>query len=151
MAAALSGLLVIPVLLFGSELVGYIPQAALAGVLLVVAWGMIDKTAVRRLWKAAPETRLLLAEAQLGAGRLDQADSPRVKHPESRIGGRDPVQRLAGAVGAAVIDADHIEGLAQGLPPQRRQRGAQVGPGVVHRKKDRDPGDALHGGGDTMP
>jgi SulP family sulfate permease len=49
------------VLLLGSQLIGYIPQSALAGVLLVVAWGMIDKTAVRRLWLAAPETRLLLA------------------------------------------------------------------------------------------
>ncbi len=61
MAAALSGLVVLPVLLFGSQLIGYIPQSALAGVLLVVAWGMVDKTAVRRLWSAAPETRLLLA------------------------------------------------------------------------------------------
>jgi SulP family sulfate permease len=61
MAAALSGLVVLPVLLLGSQLIGYIPQSALAGVLLVVAWGMIDKTAVRRLWSASPETRLLLA------------------------------------------------------------------------------------------
>jgi SulP family sulfate permease len=60
MAAALSGLIVVPVLLFGSRLIGYIPQSALAGVLLVVAWGMVDKAAVRRLWRASPETRLLL-------------------------------------------------------------------------------------------
>jgi SulP family sulfate permease len=59
-AATLSGLLVLPVLLLGSRLVGYVPQAALAGVLLFVAWGMVDKTAVRRLWLASPETRLLL-------------------------------------------------------------------------------------------
>jgi SulP family sulfate permease len=61
MAAVLSGLIVFPVLFFGSALVGYIPLSALAGVLLFVAWAMIDKTAVRRLWRAAPETRLLLA------------------------------------------------------------------------------------------
>jgi SulP family sulfate permease len=60
MAAALSGLLVIPVIFLGSASIGSIPQSALAGVLLVVAWGMIDKAAVRRLWSAAPETRLLL-------------------------------------------------------------------------------------------
>ena len=61
MASALSGLVALPVLVFGSQLVGYIPQSALAGLLLVVAWGMVDKTAVRRLWAASPETRLLLA------------------------------------------------------------------------------------------
>jgi SulP family sulfate permease len=60
MAAALSGLIVLPLLLFGSRLVGYIPQAALAGVLLVVAYRMVDKTALRRLWRASPETRLLV-------------------------------------------------------------------------------------------
>jgi SulP family sulfate permease len=59
-AAALSGLIVVPLLLFASPLVGYIPQAALAGVLLAVAWGMVDRGAVRRLWRASPETRLLL-------------------------------------------------------------------------------------------
>ncbi|MCG6928682.1 MAG: STAS domain-containing protein [Acidobacteria bacterium] len=61
MASALSGLVVLPVLFLGSGLVGYIPQSALAGLLLVVAWGMVDKTAVRRLWAASPETRLLLS------------------------------------------------------------------------------------------
>jgi SulP family sulfate permease len=60
MAAGISALLVLPVLLLGSQLIGSIPQAALAGVLLAVAWGMVDKTAVRRLWGASPETRLLL-------------------------------------------------------------------------------------------
>jgi SulP family sulfate permease len=60
MAAALSGLFVVPLLLFGSQLVGYIPQAALAGVLLAVAYRMVDKAAVRRLWRASPETRLLV-------------------------------------------------------------------------------------------
>jgi SulP family sulfate permease len=61
MASALSGVVALPVLVFGSQLVGYIPQSALAGLLLAVAWGMVDKTAVRRLWAASPETRLLLA------------------------------------------------------------------------------------------
>jgi SulP family sulfate permease len=60
MAAALSGLMVFPALLFGSRFVGYVPQSALAGVLLAVAYGMVDKTALRRLWRASPETRLLV-------------------------------------------------------------------------------------------
>jgi SulP family sulfate permease len=60
MAATLSGLIVVPVLLFGSRLLGYVPQSALAGVLLVVAYGMVDRAALRRLWHASPETRLLV-------------------------------------------------------------------------------------------
>jgi SulP family sulfate permease len=60
MAAALSGLIVVPLLLFGSHLVGFIPQAALAGVLLAVAYRMVDKTALQRLWRASPDTRLLV-------------------------------------------------------------------------------------------
>ena len=60
LAPVLSGLFVVPVLLFGVGLIGAIPQAALAGVLLAVAWGMVDREAVRRLWVASAETRLLL-------------------------------------------------------------------------------------------
>ncbi len=60
LAAVLSGLFVVPVLLFGAGLIEAIPQAALAGVLLAVAWGMVDRGAVRRLWVASAETRLLL-------------------------------------------------------------------------------------------
>ncbi len=60
LASVLSGLFVLPVLLFGAGLIGAIPQAALAGVLLVVAFGMVDRGAVRRLWFASAETRLLL-------------------------------------------------------------------------------------------
>jgi SulP family sulfate permease len=52
---------VIPALLFGGRLVGRIPQAALAGVLLVIAAGMIDRRAITLAWRAAPEPRLLLA------------------------------------------------------------------------------------------
>lgn len=60
LAAVLSGLVVLPLLLFGSQLVGHLPQSALAGVLLVVAWAMVDRSAVKRLWRASSETRLLL-------------------------------------------------------------------------------------------
>jgi SulP family sulfate permease len=60
LAAVLSGLFALPALLFGAGLIGAIPQAALAGVLLVVAFEMVDRDAVRRLWFASAETRLLL-------------------------------------------------------------------------------------------
>jgi SulP family sulfate permease len=59
-AAAFSGLFVVPVVLLGAPLVGHIPQASLAGVLLAVAYNMIDRHSARRLWRASGETRLLL-------------------------------------------------------------------------------------------
>ncbi len=57
-AAVISGILLVA----GGTLAGSIPQASLAGVLIVVAVRMIDWHGMRRLWKASNETRLLLAE-----------------------------------------------------------------------------------------
>jgi SulP family sulfate permease len=57
-AAIVSGI----VLLAGGNLAGWIPQASLAGVLLVIAFRMINWSGMRRLWKASHETRLLLVE-----------------------------------------------------------------------------------------
>lgn len=57
-AAILTGI----ILLAGGELAGWIPQASLAGVLLVIAARMIDWAGMRRLWNASRETRLLLVE-----------------------------------------------------------------------------------------
>ena len=57
-AAVVSGI----VLLIGGNLAGWIPQASLAGVLLVIAARMIDWRGMRRLWRASRETRLLLVE-----------------------------------------------------------------------------------------
>ena len=59
-AAAAGALLTLPILLFAGRFVGEIPQACLAGVLIAIAWRMIDRTAMRRLWNASAETRLLL-------------------------------------------------------------------------------------------
>ena len=50
------------ILLTGGGLAGRIPQASLAGVLLVIAARMIDWNGMRRLWNASGETRLLLVE-----------------------------------------------------------------------------------------
>ena len=55
-----------PILLFGRALVGEIPQASLAGVLFVIAFRMIDRAAIARLWRASAETRLLLVLTLLG-------------------------------------------------------------------------------------
>jgi len=59
LAAASGALLVLPFLLFGASLAGAIPEASLAGVMLLTAWRMIPRESVRRLWRATPETRLL--------------------------------------------------------------------------------------------
>jgi SulP family sulfate permease len=59
-AAAAAALLTLPILLFAGPLVGFVPQASLAGVLVFTAWRMPDWTAIRRLWNATQETRLLL-------------------------------------------------------------------------------------------
>ena len=49
-------------LIAGGNLAGWIPQASLAGVLLVIAVRMIDWRGMQRLWRASHETRLLLVE-----------------------------------------------------------------------------------------
>ncbi|MCM2255758.1 MAG: SulP family inorganic anion transporter [Vicinamibacteria bacterium] len=60
LAAVAAAAFTLPMLLYGGHLVGLIPQASLAAILFVTAWRMPDWTAIRRLWKATPETRLLL-------------------------------------------------------------------------------------------
>lgn len=60
LAAVAGALFTAPILLFGGRLVGEIPQASLAGVLFVIAFRMVDRDAIRRLWRASAETRLLL-------------------------------------------------------------------------------------------
>ena len=59
-AAAAAALFTLPILLFAGRFVGDIPEACLAGVLFATAWRMIDREAMRRLWRASAETRLLL-------------------------------------------------------------------------------------------
>jgi SulP family sulfate permease len=62
LAAAVAAVASGVVLLIGGNLAGWIPQASLAGVLLVIAARMIDWKGMLRLWRASRETRLLLAE-----------------------------------------------------------------------------------------
>lgn len=60
LAPVAAALFTLPMLLYGGRLVGLVPQASLAAILFVTAWRMPDWTAIRRLWRATPETRLLL-------------------------------------------------------------------------------------------
>jgi SulP family sulfate permease len=71
LAPLVAGAVVIPVLLFGGPLVGRIPQASLAGVLLVIAAGMIDRRSIALSWRAAPEPRALLAVTLVATLLLD--------------------------------------------------------------------------------
>lgn len=60
LAALTAAIAVVPVLLFGGELVGHIPLASLAGILLVTALGMVDRARITALWVAGREPRLLV-------------------------------------------------------------------------------------------
>jgi SulP family sulfate permease len=60
LAAASAAVFVVPILFLAGPLVGRIPQASLAGVLCVIAYAMVDRPAIRRMWLAARETRVLL-------------------------------------------------------------------------------------------
>lgn len=59
-AAALAALLTLPVLIFGSRLIAFIPQAALAGVLFTIAASMVRQPALARMWRASAASRVLL-------------------------------------------------------------------------------------------
>ena len=59
-AAAAAAVFVVPILLFGGQMVGYIPQAALAGVLLITAANMINRGRLLRIWLASRASRALM-------------------------------------------------------------------------------------------
>jgi SulP family sulfate permease len=66
LAPASAALFTLLMLLGAGRFVGHVPEACLAGVLLATAWRMIDRDAIRRLWRASAETRLLLMLTLLG-------------------------------------------------------------------------------------
>lgn len=65
-AAFLAALMVLPLLYFAAPLIEAIPLASLAGVLLITAVRMVDRERLLRLWRTAPETRLLVAATLIG-------------------------------------------------------------------------------------
>jgi SulP family sulfate permease len=60
-AAAAVALLTLPILLFGSRMITYIPEPTLAGVLFITAARMVKQPTLGRVWKASRTSRLLLA------------------------------------------------------------------------------------------
>jgi SulP family sulfate permease len=60
LAPASAAIFMVPILLYGERAIGYVPQAALAGVLFVTAFNMVDRKSIVRMWRATHATRLLL-------------------------------------------------------------------------------------------
>jgi SulP family sulfate permease len=66
LAAVAAALLTVPPLLFGSALISHLPDAALAGVLIVTAASMIAHPAVPQIWRASATSRALLVVTLAG-------------------------------------------------------------------------------------
>jgi SulP family sulfate permease len=60
LAPAAAAVFMVPILLFAGGSISYVPQAALAGLLFVTAYDMIDWKSIARMWRATGATRLLL-------------------------------------------------------------------------------------------
>lgn len=60
LAAASAAVFVVPILLFAGPAVGFIPQAGLAGVLIITAIRMINRGRLGRIWSASRSSRTLL-------------------------------------------------------------------------------------------
>lgn len=60
LASVFSGIFVLAAMLVLSPLAAYIPRAALAGMLLLAAYGMIDRKEMARLWRGAPGDALIM-------------------------------------------------------------------------------------------
>lgn len=66
LAALASALFVVPVIFFGAQLVGTMPQASLAGILLLTAAGMVKRRRVTRIWRTSRASRLLFVVTLVG-------------------------------------------------------------------------------------
>jgi len=61
LACVFSALLLLVILLLVRPLAGYLPVASMAAVLFIIAWGLIDITAMRRVWRTSRADALTLA------------------------------------------------------------------------------------------
>ncbi len=67
LASALSGLLVLGAVLLLAPLAAYVPLAALAGTLMLTAYGLIDRIKIARVWRSTPGDRLIMIATCAGA------------------------------------------------------------------------------------
>ncbi len=70
-ATVFSGLFTLPVILFCAPLAEKIPMAALAGMLFIIAWGMIDKNNIRLCYVATGTDRIVFITTLLATLVLD--------------------------------------------------------------------------------
>jgi len=61
LACVFSALLLLVILLLVRPLAAYLPVASMAAVLFIIAWGLIDITAMRRVWRTSRADALTLA------------------------------------------------------------------------------------------
>lgn len=61
LAGVLAGVLVMVILLFAAPFAKYIPNAALAGVIMVVAYSMVDKKAVKKVFQSNKNDALVMS------------------------------------------------------------------------------------------
>ena len=137
-AAAFAAVITLPILWYGSNLVGFIPQATLAAVLFTTALTMVTQPTLSRVWRASSVSRLLLGVTAIstlllplewavfvGAGlglliHVVKTSSPRVRalaFRDSRLvpvaTGEQPdavVLEVSGAVHYAAVDSLLEEG-----------------------------------------
>jgi len=60
LAAASAAILLVVILLFVAPLARYLPLAVIAGLLVVVAWGLVHPAEVKHLWREEPRDRAAL-------------------------------------------------------------------------------------------
>ena len=145
--AACAALITLPILWYGSNLIGFIPQATLAAVLFVTAFTMVTQPTLSRVWRASTVSRLLLGVTAIatlilplewavfvGAGlglliHLVRTSSPRVRALTFRDSHLVPVSpderpsvvvlEVSGAVHYAAVDA-LLEQAEREVPPSAR-------------------------------
>ncbi len=66
LAAIFSGIFVAIAMLTVGSLAAYLPRAALAGVLLLVAYGLVDRAEMARIWRGAPGDALIMWVTLIG-------------------------------------------------------------------------------------
>lgn len=71
MSAMIAGFLEIFIVLAIAPLVAYLPNAAMAGILFIVAWGLIDFAAIKHIFSSTHSERAIFMTTFLGALFLD--------------------------------------------------------------------------------
>jgi SulP family sulfate permease len=66
LASIFSGIFVLVAALLLAPLAAYLPRAALAGVLIVIAFGLVDRTEIRRIWQGTRGDALIMLITLVG-------------------------------------------------------------------------------------